>query len=69
MRGFALKVAISGPHLPFYERNAITMAGFDLWHSASAPCLDGKTFFVLQLYFCRKMTLQKSPKYQRPRAM
>ena len=32
--GFVLKVATSGPHLNFYERNAITSAVFAIWHSA-----------------------------------
>ena len=45
LRGFVLKVATSGPHLPFYEHNAITRAGFTIWHSVRAPCSDGKTFF------------------------
>ena len=36
MESFALKVPILGPHLPFYERNAITRAGFTIiWHSTS----------------------------------
>ena len=48
--GFALKVATSGPHLLFYERNAITRARLTIWHSARAPRSDGKTVFGLLLY-------------------
>ena len=36
METFVLKVPILGPHLPFYERNVITRAGFTtIWHSTS----------------------------------
>ena len=36
MDSFVLKVPTLGPHLPFYERNAITTAGFTIiWHSTS----------------------------------
>ena len=50
LRGFVLKVATSGPHLPFYERNAVISAGFTIWHSVRAPRSNGKTFFGLHLY-------------------
>ena len=50
LRGFVLKAAISGPHLNFYERNAITRAGFTVRQSARAPRSDSKTFFGLNLY-------------------
>ena len=50
IRGFVLKGATLGPNLLFYERNAITRAGFTIWHSARALCSDGKTFFGLHLY-------------------
>ena len=46
---FVLKVATSGPHLTFYERNA-TRAGFMISKSARASHSDGKTFFGLYLY-------------------
>ena len=68
IRGFVLKAATSGPHLPFYDRNAVTRAEFTIWHSAWAPRSDGKTFFWSSLTFGREM-LQKSQNYQRPRAM
>ena len=36
MESFVLKVPILGPHLPFYERNALTRAGFTImWRSTS----------------------------------
>ena len=36
MESFVLKASILGPHLPFYERSAITRAGFSIiWHSTS----------------------------------
>ena len=54
LRDFVLKVAICGPHLPFYERNAITRAGVTIWHSAKAPRTDGKTFFGLHIYLAGK---------------
>ena len=54
LRGFVLKVAISGPDLPFYERNAITRAGFTIWYNARAPRTDGKTFFGLHLYLAER---------------
>ena len=51
MESFVLKVPILGPHLPFYERNAITRAGFTIiWHSTS----KGETFFGLHLYLARR---------------
>ena len=62
LMGFVRKVATSGPHLPFYERNAITKAGFTKQHSARAPHSYGKTFLVFT-YIWPKM-LQTSPKYQ-----
>ena len=68
LRGFVLKVATSGPHLIFYERNTITRAGFTISHSARTPRSDGKNFFWSSRIFGRK-TLQKSSKYQWPRAM
>ena len=39
LRVFILKVANWSPHLTFYERNAITRYGFNLWHSARGPAL------------------------------
>ena len=50
LRDFVTKVASSGPHLTFYERSAITRAGFTTWLSARAPRSDSKTFFNLHLY-------------------
>ena len=50
LRGFVLKVTTSGPHIPFYEGNAITTAGFAIRHSATAPRSNGKNFFGLHLY-------------------
>ena len=65
LRGFVLKVATSGPHLRFYERNAITRAGFTIWHSARAPLSDGKTFYGLHLYLagrcCKILPSTKGP--------
>ena len=40
--------------LLFYERNAITRAGFIIWHSPRAPRSAGKFFFVLHLYLAER---------------
>ena len=67
-KGFALKVAISGPHLTnlnFYKRNAITREDLPYGRVPGASCSDGKTFFVI---FGRKM-LRNVPKCQEPRVM
>ena len=65
LRGFVLKVATSGPHLLFYERNAITRDGFTIWQSARAPRSDGKTFFGLHLYLagtcCKNPHIARGP--------
>ena len=42
-----------GPHLTFYERNAITRDGFNIWRSAMGPRSD-KTCFDLHLYLAEK---------------
>ena len=54
LRDFVLKAATLGPHFPFYERNAITRAGFTIWHSARASHSNGKTFFVFHLYLAER---------------
>ena len=43
---FVLKVAISVPHLNFYERNAITSVVFGMWHSAKARAQIVRLFLV-----------------------
>ena len=39
LRGFILKVTNLTFILPFYERNAITRNGFDIWNSGRGPLL------------------------------
>ena len=65
---YVLKVATSGFHLNFYERNAITSAVFATWHNGMAPPSDSETFFWSSLIAGRNMW-QKSPKCQGPCAM
>ena len=64
IKGFALKVAISGPHLTLIF-NAITREDLPYGTVPEVPCSDGKTFFVI----LGKKILRKSPKCQKPRAM
>ena len=48
MESFVLKVPILGPHLPFYERNAITRAGFTIiWLST----IRGSRAQMVRLFF------------------
>ena len=48
-----LKVPIFGPHLPFYERNAITRAEFTIiWQGV--PRSNGEPFFGLHLCLARR---------------
>ena len=58
-----MEVSTSGPHLTFYERNAITRARFSMYNIVpEALRLDGKTFFGLHLYLV-------GPKFQGLRAI
>ena len=53
MENFVLKVPILDPHLPFYERNAITSVRFTIaWQSTSkvSHAQMVRLFFALQLY-------------------
>ena len=62
---FCLESCSSGPHLPFYESNAITRAGFILWHRARTLRSDGKSFYDLYLYLagrcCKNVLCTRGP--------
>ena len=62
---FVQKFAISGPHLNFYERNAITTAVLAIWYSASAQRSDSRTFFGLHLHLaercCKNLISARDP--------
>ena len=54
MESFVAKVAILGAHLPSYERNAITWAGFTtIWHSTS----KGSRAQMVRLFFWSSPTV------------
>ena len=68
MESFVLKIPILGPHFPFYERNAITRAGFTIiWHSTSngSRAQMVRLFFGLHLYLvercCENLQSAKGP--------
>ena len=68
MESFVLKVSILGSHLPSYERNAITRAGFTtIWHSTSkgSRAQMVRLFFGLHLYLagrcCENFPSAKGP--------
>ena len=56
LRVFILKLAISGPHQPFCERNAITRAVFTIiWHSTSkGPRAQMVRLFLVFTYIWQK---------------
>ena len=68
MESFVLKVPISGPHLPFYERNAITRAGFTIIRHCTnkgSRAQMVRLFFGLHLYLagrcCENLQSAKGP--------
>ena len=64
-RVFVLRVAISDPHIAFYERNAITRAGFTIiWRSTSKgprPKIVRLLFGLPQYLNCRGDAGGRSP--------
>ena len=59
LRGFVLKVATSGPHLPFYERIAITTAG--LYGTVPGPPAQMVRLFLVFTYIWQE-DVAKIPK-------
>ena len=51
---FILKVGHRGPHLTFYQHNAITRDGFNIWLKVPWAPHSEKTFFRPHLYLAEK---------------